>query len=746
MSETVDLSPFVRKLPDGTARLDLVVDGMTCAACIGDIEGALGKTPGIVHARVNYTDRRLTVDWQDDETNPGSILEGLRNLGYSAYPFRGNDMEDAESRESKRLLRCLGVAGFAAMNIMLLSVAVWSGDVSGMDGATRDFLHWVSALLVIPAAAYAGRPFFGSALQALRRGGVNMDVPISLGITLALGMSIVETALHAQHAYFDSAIMLIFFLLTGRYLDHAMRRRTRSFAANLAALRTPTATRIAESGEVVSVPAEVLVRGDTILSRAGERIPIDGVVLSGRSEIDEGLVTGETRRRHVGEGDLIHAGSLNFSGTLRIEVTRAIGNTSLDDMQRLIENAVAAKSRYMRLGDRAARMYAPVVHSAALLTAMGWMWHGASFHDAVVTAIAVLIITCPCALALAVPAVQVVASGALFRRGILLNAGDGIERLSEIDTVVFDKTGTLTLPDVTVTNAATVDPDMLERAARLALSSHHPLARPVAACATLRRPFDHVTEVAGSGVQGLLQGQDMRLGSAAFCDLESEAEAARAADPDASIICFRHGTRGIVLRVRQALRSDAAHTVATLRDLGFRLAILSGDRTGPVLQVARALGIEDAHAQMKPADKTAFLEDLASRGQKVLMVGDGINDAPALASAHVSLSPITASDLAQNAADAVFMGDALSPVVMAITLSRRARQLMRQNLWLAVIYNVIAVPMAMLGHVTPLIAAAAMSGSSILVTLNALRAGGLTARRTATSAVTQSPPLSLVKP
>ena len=728
MSETVDLSPFVRIFPDGIARLDLVVEGMTCAECIGDIEGALSRTPGITKARVNYTDRRLTVEWSGDQTNPGAIVEGLKDLGYAAHPFRGNIAEDAETRESKKLLRCLGMAGFAAMNIMLLSVSVWSGDVSGMDQETRDFLHWVSALIVLPAAAYAGRPFFASAFGALRRGGVNMDVPISLGIMLALGMSIVETHLHAQHAYFDSAIMLIFFLLTGRYLDHAMRRKTRSYAANLAALRAPTASRIDAGGEVTVVPAEVLAEGDVILCRAGDRVSIDGVVLSGRSEIDEGLVTGETRRRHVGEGDLIHAGSLNFLGTLRVEVTHAIGNTSLDDMERLIDNALTARSRYMRLGDRAARMYAPVVHSAALLTAAGWLWSGASAHDAIITAIAVLIITCPCALALAVPAVQVVASGALFRRGILLNSGDSIERLSEIDTVVFDKTGTLTLPHITVANLHEIDPDLMERAARLALSSHHPLARPVAACARLKRPFEDVSEEAGAGVRGGIQGQEMRLGSPTFCNLEAEAASAREADPEASLICFRHGEKTAILRVRQELRSDAARTISMLRRLGLHIAILSGDRAEPVTQIAKSLGITDAHACMKPTDKAAFLEELAARGHRVLMVGDGINDAPALACAHVSLSPITASDLAQNSANAVFLGDMLEPVVISITLSRRARAIMRQNLWLAVIYNLVAVPMAMAGYVTPLIAAAAMSGSSVLVTLNALRSGRLEAR------------------
>ena len=729
MSEALDLSPFVRAFPDGTSRLDLVVEGMTCADCIGDIEGALSRTPGITKARVNYTDRRLTVEWAGGQTDPGSIVEGLKDLGYIAHPFRGNTAEDSETRESKKLLRCLGMAGFAAMNIMLLSVSVWSGDVSGMDQETRDFLHWVSALIVIPSAAYAGRPFFASALGALRRGGVNMDVPISLGIMLALGMSIVETYLHAQHAYFDSAIMLIFFLLTGRYLDHAMRRKTRSYAANLAALRAPTASRIDTNGEVTVVPAEILTRGDVILCRAGDRIAVDGVVLSGRSEIDEGLVTGETLRRPVGEGDLIHAGSLNFSGTLRVEVTHAVGNTSLDDMERLIDQALTARSRYMRLGDRAARMYAPVVHSAALLTAAGWLWSGASAHDAIITAIAVLIITCPCALALAVPAVQVVASGALFRRGILLNSGDSIERLSEIDTVVFDKTGTLTLPHISVANLHEIDPDIMERAARLALSSHHPLARPVSACARLKRPFQDASEEAGAGVRGEIQGLEMRLGSPAFCNLEAEAAAAREADPEASLICFRHADKTAILRVRQELRADAAQTVAGLRRLGLRVAILSGDRAEPVQRVARALGIDEAHAGMKPTEKAAYLEDLAAHGHKVLMVGDGINDAPALACAHVSLSPITASDLAQNSANAVFLGELLEPVLISVTLSRRARAIMRQNLWLAVIYNLFAVPMAMAGYVTPLIAAAAMSGSSVLVTLNALRAGRIDTRK-----------------
>ena len=324
--------------------------------------------------------------------------------------------EQEEAAEARRLLRCLAVAGFAAMNIMLLSVSVWSGNVTDITPETRDFFHWASALIALPAAAYAGRPFFTSAWQALRARSLNMNVPISLGVILALGMSVVETANHAEHAYYDSAIMLLFFLLVGRTLDHAMRRKTRAIAGNLAALKGETAHRFV-GDELVSVPVAALKVGDRVLVKPGERVPADGVVLAGGSEIDESMITGETARRKITAGATVYAGSMNDAGALTIRVTTPGGATLIDEIERLLEKAASAKSRVMRLADRAARVYAPVVHLTAALTAAGWLIAGASIHDAVVTAIAVLIITCPCALALAIPAVQVVASGALFRCG-----------------------------------------------------------------------------------------------------------------------------------------------------------------------------------------------------------------------------------------------------------------------------------------------------------------------------------------
>jgi len=470
------------------------------------------------------------------------------------------------------------------------------------------------------------------------------------------------------------------------------------------------------------VPAAALRPGDRLLVRPGDRVPADGTVLSGHSEIDESLVTGETAPRKISAGAIVYAGSMNASGALTMRVTAAGAGTLIDEVERLLRNALEVKSRTVRLADRAARFYAPLVHATAAATAVGWLVAGASLHDAVVTAIAVLIITCPCALALAIPAVQVVASGVLFRAGLILNAGDAVERLAEADTLVFDKTGTLTLPEPRVANAAQLDAGLLEAAARLALSSRHPLAAALAQEARERVAFDDAVEEPGQGVRAVIDGAEARLGSAAFCAVADPDWRWPAAEPDASLIGFTHAGRRAVFTIRQTLRPDAAEIVRGLGACGLDPRILSGDRPAAVAPVAAALGIADAQGGLDPAQKIAAIEALKAQGRRVLMVGDGINDAPALAAAHVSLSPISAADIAQAQADAVFLGDRLEPVLEAVLVARRARRLMRQNLWLAAIYNAVAVPIAIAGLVTPLIAAAAMSGSSILVTLNALRA------------------------
>ena len=716
MSETLDLSLYATPAGNGTFGMELAIDGIACGACIARVEGAVKQVPGVTEARLNFTNRRLHVAWADGAVKPAEILQALEASGYHGHPFMPLFAEQEEALKARRLVRGLAVAGFATMNIMLLSVSVWSGNVTDITPETRDFFHWASALIALPAAAYAGRPFFASAWRALRSRAVNMDVPISLGVILALTMSLVETANHAEHAYFDSALMLLFFLLVGRTLDHAMRRKTRAVAGNLAALKADTAHRFM-GDELVSVPVAVLKAGDRLLVKPGERVPADGTVLRGNSEIDESIVTGETARRRIGPGNTVYAGCTNYSGALTLQVTAAGGTSLIDEIEKLLDKAAGAKSRTMRLADRAARIYAPVVHLTAALTFIGWLVAGASIHDALITAIAVLIITCPCALALAIPAVQVVASGALFRSGVILNAGDAIERLAGIDTVVFDKTGTLTLPEPRVVNVTSLDSELLQAAARLALSSRHPLAVALSREAITRTPFDGAVEHPGQGVCAIVEAVEMRLGSPEFCNVVETHKSI------ASMICFRHGNRTSLIEIAQSLRSDAVEVVQSLRERGLDLCILSGDRAESVAPVAKALGIESWQAGLKPADKIARIEEWKAHGCRIAMVGDGLNDAPSLAAAYVSLSPISAADLTQAQADAVFLGEKLRPVLDAITIASRARSLMTENLWLAVIYNAIAVPVAIAGAVTPLIAALAMSGSSLLVTLNALRAG-----------------------
>ncbi|MBR0908404.1 cation-translocating P-type ATPase [Bradyrhizobium japonicum] len=721
MQITRDFSHYIRAAGEGIKHIDLAVEGVHCAGCMAKIERGLSAIPDVTLARVNLTDRRVALEWKQGTLDPARFIDRLEELGYKAYPYETESAEATEVAESRFLLRCLGVAAFATMNVMMLSIPVWSGNASDMLPEQRDFFHWLSALIALPAAAYAGQPFFRSAWRALSAKTTNMDVPISIGVCLALGMSVVETVHHAEHAYFDAAIMLLTFLLVGRFLDQNMRRRTRAVAGNLAALKAETAAKFVGPDEISQVPVAAIHPGDIVLLRPGERCAVDGTVIEGRSEIDQSLITGETLYVTAEQGTAVYAGSMNISGTLRVRVSAASEATLLAEITRLLDNALQARSRYMRLADRASRLYAPVVHATALITILGWVIAGAGWHDAIVTGVAVLIITCPCALGLAIPTVQTVASGAMFKAGVLLNSGDAIERLAEADHVIFDKTGTLTLPDLEVMNAADIPADIFELAGCLALSSHHPVAAAVALAAGARSPIIGAVEEAGQGVRAVVDGVELRLGRPSFCCAEALVGSATL-DPEASIVAFSKGNEKFILSVRQGLRPDAQAVIAALKARNIGIEILSGDREPAVIAAAHALGIAEWRAGVTPADKIARIEELKRRGAKVLMVGDGMNDAPSLAAAHVSMSPISAAHLSQATADLVFLGRPLAPVVAAIDSARKALHLMRQNLWLAIGYNVLAVPVAISGVVTPLIAAAAMSGSSILVMLNSLRA------------------------
>ncbi len=710
-------APFVRVDPEnGLLRLDLVVEGVHCAACIRRIERALGRLPWVKEARVNLTTRRLAVAFEGDPARASEIVATVEGLGYRAVPFDPSRLEGADAAAEKELLLCLAVAGFAAGNIMLLAVSVWSGHFTGMGEATRTFLHWFQALIALPAIAFAGRPFFRSALAALRRGRTNMDVPISLAVILAPTVSLVETIRAGEHAYFDSAVTLLFFLLIGRYLDRRARGAARAAAARLLALRAQAVSRIEPDGTTRPVRPESLEPGQEILVATGERVGVDGEVVAGRSELDTSLVTGETVPQPVEPGVRVFAGTLNLGAPLRVRVAAVGEGTLLAEIVRLMEAAEQRRSRFVALADRVARLYAPFVHTLAALTLAGWLVAGAGWHFAIMSAIAVLIITCPCALGLAVPAVQVIAAGRLMKGGTLVKSATALERFARVDTVVFDKTGTLTSGRMALEAIEGGGAEDLDAAASLARASRHPLARALAAAAGPGPAAAGVEEVAGQGLRLSSPEGEWRLGRRGFA-----AEVEEDGRPGAELWFARPGRPPVRFRFADPLRPDAAEVVAALRARGLSVELLSGDRRATVEAVANRLGIGRWAAELAPDEKVARLETLAREGRRVLMVGDGLNDAPALAAASVSLSPASAVDVSQTTADAVFQGQRLAPVLEVLEVARRAERLVRQNIALSIAYNLCAVPLAVLGYVTPLVAAIAMSSSSLLVVGNSLR-------------------------
>jgi Cu2+-exporting ATPase len=611
------------------------------------------------------------------------------------------------------------------MNIMLFSVSVWSGA----DPATRHAFHLISAVLALPAVVDSGRIFYLSAWSVLRRGRTNMDVPISIGVSLAVGLSLYETYHNAPHAYFDAATSLLFFLLIGRTLDHVMRERARSAVAGLARLSPAGATLLQENGERRYVPIAEIQPGVRMLVAPGDRIPVDGIVVQGASELDCSLVTGESAPLRIGAGAKVQAGLMNLTGPLTIEATSRAENSFLAEMVRMMEAAEGGRARYRRLADRAAALYSPVVHTMALLTLVGWMVLTGDWHNSITIAIAVLIITCPCALGLAVPIVQVVAARRLFERGIMVKDGSALERLTEIDTVLFDKTGTLTLGAPRLVNAGAVRPEAMAIAVGMAIGSRHPMASAIAS--SFRRDgrdpasFDTISELPGLGIEARLGSDLYRLGRADWA-LE-HGTSGEDADSASISVLSRNGKMLARFAFEDAMRQGALAAVNGLKAMGLSLAIISGDREPAVRTVASALAIDDFHAGLFPNDKVAQIKQETASDRKVLMVGDGLNDAPALASAHVSMAPATAADIGRNAADFVFLKDNLSAVKQAVDIAVQAKVLIRQNFALAITYNAIAVPIAVFGYVTPLVAASAMSLSSVIVVANAMRLRGLSA-------------------
>lgn len=714
------LAAFVSSKDEGEHQLDLLVEGVHCANCIRKIETHLARDPAITRARVNLTLRRLSVVWRGAASHAEAIGAAVRGLGYSVAPYDPGTLGAVTRRTGKELLRSLAIAGFASANVMMLAWAVWAGQAQGMPASTQAYFSWLAALVAVPAIAVAGRPIYRSAYAALRAGRTNIDVPIVAALVLATAISMMELLRHQAHVYFDSATMLLFVLLIGRYLDFRVRARSREAIERLAMMRVQHAMLVLPDGATSIVPSSSVEPGMVVVVGAGETVPVDGRIAWGETLIDRSAVTGETLPEHVRPGDEVLAGFINGPVSLHVQASKGVAESHLSEILRLVEDAQLQKGRAVTTADRLSALWTPLVHAIALLTLAGWLIiGGADLPTSLLHAVTVLIIACPCAIGLAIPAVQVAAIGGLLRRGILVRSGDALERLATADHVVFDKTGTLT--DARVELASTPhDPAQIRIAAALAAVSRHPLAQAIAKRYRTDLVASGAVEVPGSGVAASVNGCGARLGSAAFCGASGEAT------DDATEVWVASGL-GAPARFTFAdkLRPDARSTVAYFREGGAGISILSGDRPEAVERCVQELGvagIADVAGSLKPADKVRLLLAYKTAGARTLMTGDGLNDAPALASAHVSASFGHGVPASQVAADFILPGESLATLVIAHRTAAKAARIVRQNLGFAALYNVALVPVAVLGFATPLIAAAAMSASSILVTLNALRA------------------------
>lgn len=708
-----------RDLGDGLWQVDLSVPAVYCGACISTLERALRALPEVERARVNLSSKRVAVVWKDKigdtPTDPTAIVRAIAATGYESHLFTA--AEGASDELRNKLIRAVAVSGFAATNIMLLSVSVWSGA----DASTRDMFHWISAMIAAPALIYAGRFFYQSAWNAIRHARTNMDVPIALAITLSYFVSLWETIHHGEHAWFDATVSLLFFLLIGRTLDHIMREKARSAISGLARLSPRGAMVVNPDRTREYRPVEDIKVGDHIAVTAGERVPVDGMVIAGATDMDVSIVNGESAPLPVTVGSAVQAGTLSLTGSLTISATATAQNSFLSEIVRLMEAAEGGRARYRRIADRAAQYYSPAVHLLAITAFVSWGLYDGDWKHAMLVAIAVLIITCPCALGLAVPVVQVVAAGRLFKNGIMVKDGSAMERLAEIDTIAFDKTGTLTLGRPRLVNRSEISAQNLSIAAGLASLSRHPLSRAIFRAAKgVMQYFDGVREIPGSGVEAEATEGLYRLGNRRFACGETDDAAAGSASLS-EVVLSLDGVELQTFQFEDTLRSGAQKAVSDLRQKGFSVGILSGDRPAVVAALSSRLGIDHWRAGLSPRDKAEACTDARDSGRKLLMVGDGINDAPALSAAHVSIAPATAADVGRQAADFVFMHESLEAVPFAIEASRRAGRLIRENFALAIGYNVIAVPIALAGYATPLIASIAMSTSSIIVVVNALR-------------------------
>lgn len=716
---------FVQQQAGEQREASLILEGIVCAACIWLNERHVKSLPGVLDFQVNYSSHRARVRWDNQRIRLSEILEAITAIGYHAHPFDPGRQEKIYKQERVRALRRLAVAGIGMVQVMMLAVAMYAGESEGMNETLRNFLRWVSLLITTPVILYSARTFFTSAWRDLRRRQAGMDVPVSIAIGAAFLASAWATVFARGEIYFDSVTMFTFFLLAGRFLEMGARHRAGQAAEELVKLLPATATRLSDTGED-RVPVADLVTGDRVLVRPGESIPADGRVIEGQSSVDESLLTGESLPQPRGGGDLLVGGTVNNQSPLIMVVEKTGEQTVLSGIVRLLDRAQSEKPPVAKMADRVAGWFV----GALLLLAIGvafWWWQ----HDperAFAVTLSVLVVTCPCALSLATPAAVTAASGALTRLGVLTTRGHALETLARATHMIFDKTGTLTegrlrLKDVQLLGSLGRD-ECLRLAAALEQASEHPVARALCSEVAAEDSAGEFIALSGQGVQAAINGKPYRIGTPGYvAALQSQPAAISAQTNNSATRVWLGDEHGWLAQFEFAdrLREDAAEAVRQLKASGLQIELLSGDEPGAVHAVAKAVQIGQVRARCLPEDKLERIRELQGQGAIVAMVGDGVNDAPVLAGAQVSVAMGGGAQLAHASADMVLLSEHLPHLVSAVHTSRRTLRVIRQNLLWALVYNLLALPLAAAGWIAPWMAAIGMSTSSLVVVVNALR-------------------------
>ena len=738
LNNDFDISEFIIVNQDNQFQIDLIVQGLHCGACVWLIENLLKKQKNVVDARINLTQKILRIKWSETKDEGNKLVQLITKIGYKLLPADQEILKKVETNFDNKIFKALAVAGFGAGNIMLFSFALWFDVGFEINGSTRKLLHLLSSIIALPVLIYSGRIFFISAFKSLKARLPNMDVPIAIAIFLASIVSMIQTFRGGQNVYFDSAVMLVFFLLIGRYLDFKARKKAFNVASEFSMLQVGFG-RIEIDKKIRILPAKDLCENMILIVAVGEKIACDGIVVDGQSTIDNSLISGESIPQEVKKNSLIYGGSINLSAPLKIKITKNFQNGVLSQIISLINNIENKKNIYIRIADQFSKYYTPIIHILALITFTIWYFYFyANWEIALMNATAVLIITCPCALALAIPIAQTIAISNFLKRGIVMKNGESLEKINNVEYVVFDKTGSITMGKPILKNIYEIVNGNIEEidsakkefylkiSASMAKFSKHPIAQSLNNSFSGNLENIEVIEHNGKGLEANFLEKKVRLGSADFCEIYNQNLQLKIKNSQseffANLSCYMNfDNKNILFTFHDELKSDAKIVVDFLKKINKKVILLSGDIESEVVRIAKIVGIEEFYWQKNPLEKAQILQKISDKNINFMMIGDGLNDAPSLALSSVSVSFSKAIDISQNIADIIINSSKLSAIITIFSYSKKVLKIMKQNLILALIYNILALPFAMAGYVVPLIAAIAMSSSSLLVVINSLR-------------------------